>query len=241
MNKSTKRILAISDIHGCGKTFIKLINQIAFNKSDTLVIIGDLIDRGLNTKLLIDKILKLQKEGYNIIVTLGNHEDLMFKSVHSVETEHLWLVNGGLETLKSFGIDSYKELEPKYKTFFEGLPLKTEIDNYIFVHAGINNIQFKDPFLPNVVLYTRNWYEFLDRKWLGNRYIIHGHTPQTKEEIIKLFDLFETNRYLNIDGGCCYPANYRRKKEPEKPIELQKLYCVDLTNRKLYFQDNCEL
>lgn len=206
-----------------------------------MVIIGDLIDRGLNTKLLIDEILRLQQEGYNIICTLGNHEDLMFKSIDSNAAENLWLVNGGLETLMSFGIDSYKELDTKYKTFFESLPLKAEIENYIFVHAGINNIHFKDPFLPSVVLYARNWYEFIDKKWLGNRYIIHGHTPRTTEEIINQFDLFEQNRYLNIDSGCCYSFHYRRKNEPELILRLRKLCCIDLTNRKLYFEDNCEL
>src|SRR5690606_31259362 len=100
---------------------------------------------------------------------------------------------------------------------------------------------FKDPFLPSVVLYARNWYEFLDKAWLGNRYIIHGHTPCTEDEINKQFDLFENNRFLNIDAGCCYPSHYRRKNESDRVIKLQKLCCVDLTNRKLYFEDNCEL
>ena len=212
-----------------------------FNKNDTLVIIGDLIDRGLNTKLLVDEILKLQQGSYHIICTLGNHEELMFKSINSAESEIHWSINGGLETLMSFGINSYEELDQKYKTFFESLPLKAEIDNYIFVHAGINNIHFKDPFLPSVVLYARNWYEFLDKKWLGNRYIIHGHTPRTTEEIINQFELFETDRYLNIDGGCCYSFHYRRKNEPELILRLRKLCCIDLTNRKLYFEENCEI
>lgn len=206
-----------------------------------MVIIGDLIDRGLNTKLLVDEILRLQQEGYNIICMLGNHEDLMFKSVDSNAAENLWLVNGGLETLMSFGINSYEELDQKYKTFFESLILKAEIDNYIFVHAGINNIHFKDPFLPSVVLYARNWYEFIDRKWLGDRYIIHGHTPRTTKEITNQFELFETNRYLNIDAGCCYSFHYHRKNEPETILRLRKLCCLDLTNRKLYFEENCEL
>ena len=209
-----------------------------------MVIIGDLIDRGLNTKLLIDEILKLREEGFNIIVTLGNHEDLMFKGNDSLRAEDSWrLVNGGIETLKSFGVDSYKELDPKYKTFFESLPLKAEIENYIFVHAGINNIQFKDPFLPSIVLYARNWYKFIDRKWLGDRYIIHGHTPQFKDDIIKQFENFDANRYLNIDAGCCYTSTYtlHRKNEPDRAIKLQKLCCVDLSNRTLYFEDNCEV
>lgn len=206
-----------------------------------MVIIGDLIDRGLNTKLLVDEILKLQQEGYNIICTLGNHEDLMFKSVNSAESEVLWSINGGRETLMSFGRNSYNELDLKYKTFFENLPLKAEIENYIFVHAGINNIHFKDPFLPSVVLYARNWYEFIDRKWLGDRYIIHGHTPQFENDIICRFNEFEENRVLNIDAGCCYTFFYKKKGSNEPKKKLRKLCCVDLTNRKLYFENNCDV
>lgn len=237
------RILAISDIHGCGKTFIKLLQQVGFNKNDTLVIIGDLIDRGPNTKLLIDEIMKLQEEGFNIVCTIGNHEELMFRGAGSIRAEDNWrLNNGGIETLESFGVECYNDLDEKYKSFFMHLLLKAEIDKYIFVHAGINNIHFKDPYLPSVVLWTRNWYEFLDKDWLGDRYIIHGHVPQYYEDIINQFEHFETNRYLNIDAGCCYTSVYplHRKNEPERLVKLQKLCLVDLTNRKFYFEENCE-
>jgi calcineurin-like phosphoesterase family protein len=228
------RILAISDIHGCGKTFIKLLQQIKFNKTDKLYLLGDLIDRGANTKHLIDHILKLKNEGYLIEKLLGNHEELMMNSEKSDADLDRWIRNGGDKTLESFGVKTYNDLDIQYKLFFKSMQLKVEVDRYIFVHAGINNIQFKDPFLPSVVLWTRNWYEFLDYKWLGDRYIIHGHTPQFEQDIIKQFHEFEKNRILNIDAGCCYTKN-----QENKPV-FSKLCCIDLTNRKLYFEDNCE-
>ena len=125
----------------------------------------------------------------------------MFRSVNSFEAEDHWLINGGYDTIKSFGVANYKELPATYKSFFENMPIKVEIDNYIFVHA---------------------------------------HTACTEDEIIKQFEQFETNRYLNIDAGCCYPKSYRRKNNPEVEITLNKLCLVDLTNRKLYFENNCE-
>lgn len=164
----------------------------------------------------------------------------MFRSVNSFEAEDHWLINGGIDTIKSFGVANYKELPASYKSFFENMPIKVEIDNYIFVHAGINNIHFKDPFKQSVALWIRDWYDLLDREWLGDRYIIHGHTACTEDEITKQFELFGTNRYLNIDAGCCYPKSYRRKNNPEVEITLNKLCLVDLTNRKLYFENNCE-
>jgi Icc-related predicted phosphoesterase len=234
------RILAISDIHGCGKTFIKLLQQVAFNKTDRLYLLGDLIDRGANTKLLIDHILKLKEEGYLIEKLLGNHEDLMMKSGNSPEDLERWLKNGGDITLESFGVKSYDELEDQYKFFFKSMLLKAEVDEFIFVHAGINNLQFKDPFLPSVVLWTRNWYEFLDYKWLGNRYVIHGHTPQEIDKIETQFENFKENRVLNIDAGCCYTPEFIEKEYPNKNISLEKLCCVDLRNRKLFFENNID-
>lgn len=236
------RTLAISDIHGCGKTFIKLLQQIKFNKTDKLYLLGDLVDRGANTKLLIDHILKLKAEGYLIEKLMGNHEELMLNSVNSDSDQERWLRNGGRETLESFGVSNYNELEQQYKLFFKSMLLKAEVEDFIFIHAGINNLQFKDPFLPSVVLWTRNWYEFLDYKWLGNRYVIHGHTAQTQLDIETQFHNFEEKRVLNIDAGCCYTKAYLLKSENQNPKpELGKLCCVDLTNRKLYFEENCEL
>ncbi len=234
------RILAISDIHGCGKTFSTLLKSVSFDKTDTLVIIGDLVDRGKNTKFLIDEIIRLRTLEYNIIVTKGNHEDLMINSVNSEANKRNWKINGGIETLNSFGISCYREIPIKYKNFFETLPLKAETDNYIFVHAGINNVHFTDPFKESVVLWTKDWYDLLDRNWLGFRYIIHGHVPKIKEDIIKHFSDFDVNRYLNIDAGCVYDCNYFLRNNSDNDTAFGKLCIADLTNRKLYFEDNCD-
>ena len=141
----TERLFAISDIHGCYHTFIKLLDKIELKKSDRLVIIGDLIDRGTGSKQLIDEILKLQNEGFKILVTMGNHEDLMLESVQSQRKKDVWLINGGDETLKSFKASSYSELDEKYKEFFSSLPLYVGIGEFIFIHGGVDNSN-KDPF-----------------------------------------------------------------------------------------------
>jgi hypothetical protein len=77
---------------------------------------------------------------------------------------------------------------------------------------------------------------------LGNRYVIHGHTAQTQLDIEMQFHNFEEKWVLNIDAGCCYTKVYFSKSVNQNPkLKLGKLCCVDLTNRKLYFEGNCEL
>lgn len=220
------RILAISDIHGCYETFIKLLEKIHLKKSDRLVIIGDLIDRGTGSKQVIDKIIELQNDGFKILVTMGNHEDLMIESTKSTIKKDTWLFNGGDETLKSFNVSNYNELDNKYKDFFENLPLFVGIGKFIFIHGGVDTTN-ENPFHKKAALWSRSWRKTFDRKWLGDRYIISGHTPQPKHIIENQFSIFEEDRTLIIDGGCS-GFNLR--------TELGELCAVDLTNYKLYFQ-----
>jgi hypothetical protein len=78
------RILAIGDIHGCANTFHKLIfDEIKIRKSDTIYCIGDYIDRGPDSKAVIDLILDLRKKGYQLRTLRGNHEQLMLDSAKS--------------------------------------------------------------------------------------------------------------------------------------------------------------
>jgi serine/threonine protein phosphatase 1 len=221
-----ERLLAISDIHGCYETFVSLLNKIGFNKSDKLVIIGDLIDKGTGSKQLIDEIIKLQEDGFHILVTMGNHEDLMLESINSQHKKDTWRFKGGAETLKSFNVSAYDELENKYKIFFESLPLFVGVGKYIFIHGGVDTTN-ENPFHKKAALWSRTWRKTLNREWLGDRYIIAGHTPQPEHLIASQFSIFEEDRTLIIDGGC---SGFNLRPE------LGKLCAVDLTNKKLYFE-----
>ena len=77
-----ERIFAIGDIHGCSKTFKKLLlDKIKINKSDTIYCVGDYIDRGEDSKGVIDFILDLRAEGYTIHTLRGNHEQMLLDSI----------------------------------------------------------------------------------------------------------------------------------------------------------------
>jgi serine/threonine protein phosphatase 1 len=75
------------------------------------------------------------------------------------------------------------------------------------------------------MLWLRDWYATIDYTWLGDRYIVHGHTPIPRYTLEDQWNDFETLRVVNIDNGCVF----------DHP-EMGSLCAVDLTQRKLYFE-----
>jgi serine/threonine protein phosphatase 1 len=224
------RILAISDIHGCRDSFDALLAQIQLHKKDHLFLLGDFIDRGPNSKGVIDKIWQLQADGYAIHCLKGNHEQMSLDAFYHIEKSRFWLMHGGSQTLDSFGVDYVTDLPLKYRKWMEELPHFLTFESYIFVHAGLN-FEVGEP-LENQhsMLWIRDWYRDINYNWLGKRYIIHGHTPKSKQEIEEHFIPFEYERTLDIDAGCAF--NRRG---------MGHLCAVDLTNRKLFFQKRVDV
>ena len=193
------RVFAIGDVHGCSKTFRKLLtDQISIRKSDEVFCVGDYIDRGPDSKGVVDFILELRNEGFQIHTLRGNHEQLMLESTEDSESLKLWFENGGKSTLSSFGVSSYADLDLQYREFFEETQYYAIKDKFIFVHAGLDWYA-DDPFWNiDAMLWTRDTY--IDKRKLGDRVVVHGHTPLPKEVILK-----QTGPNINIDGGCVYP------------------------------------
>lgn len=194
-----KRIFAIGDIHGCPNTFKALLyEKLAIQKSDEIYCIGDYVDRGNDSKGVIDCIIDLRLQGYQVHTLRGNHEQMMLDSTINMENLVLWLTNGGEETLKSFGITSVAELPEKYLAFLHETKLFIATDKHIFVHAGLN-FRIDDPFTDEeAMLWTRD--EYFDKAKINNRVLIHGHTPISFKAILKQRN---TNRF-NIDNGCVF-------------------------------------
>src|SRR6056297_3454603 len=98
----SQKIYAFTDIHGCYDEFIDLIDdKINPDKEDVIVLLGDYIDRGPDSKKVIDKIIIMMRSGYNIIPLSGNHENLMLNTLSGNFDDYiLWMQNGGDMTLK---------------------------------------------------------------------------------------------------------------------------------------------
>jgi serine/threonine protein phosphatase 1 len=196
-----ERLLAIGDIHGCFNKLKALIEEkIVLRKQDKIVFIGDYIDRGNQSKEVVDFLIHLQEEKYEIILLMGNHEAMLLDALNDEESVSKWIQNGGNETLLSFGVNSLKSLNSKYIKFFKELKPYYSAGNFLFVHAGFND-SIENPFTDTYqMLWSRN--EIYNHPLLLNKIIIHGHTPITEKQCQQLIALKKTT--INIDTGCVY-------------------------------------
>ena len=212
------RIIAIGDIHGCCKTFKALLYKgIKLKKSDEVYCLGDYIDRGPDSKGVVDLILDLRKMGYKIHTLKGNHEQMMMYAELDKRNNENWMKNGGDITKESFSVTKFSKMEKKYRKFFNGTEMYIEKDNFIFVHAGLD-FSNEDIFENLDAMLWQRRMEVSEEKLRGRK-IIHGHTIKPLAEIV---DQLGTE-VINIDGGCVYKhiPNYGN------------LVAIDLTNNKI--------
>jgi serine/threonine protein phosphatase 1 len=194
-----QRIFIVGDIHGCSKTFKHLVTEsIKLKKSDKLYCLGDYIDRGNDSKGVIDLILQMRKNNYQVHTLRGNHEQMLLESMTNDKSLEHWLKNGGQETLNSFKIKSLAKLNPVYLDFIKRTKFFIKTKDFILVHAGLN-FTIGNPLADkDALLWIRNFN--VDKNYLEGKILIHGHTPKSREIIIS--QKFESP--INIDGGCVY-------------------------------------
>jgi len=211
------RIFAIGDIHGCLDELKRMINKLEnlkkpLTKKDEIVFVGDYIDRGPDSKGVIDYLIKLSKK-YKIMFIKGNHEQMMEDAIVNYIFERLWISNGGIQTIQSYGIDCFEfniDSFPKdHIEFINNTKLYYETEDYIFVHAGINQeLPFEKQ--KDYMLWVREEFISNDTKW--KRKVIFGHTVH-KEPLVM-------DNKIGIDTGCFYYG---------------KLTCVELPKEKFHY------
>lgn len=196
-----KRIIVISDIHGCYKELKKLIGMLESSgeyvkNTDTLIFLGDYIDRGPDSKKVISFVRELQNESENVIPLMGNHEKMCVD--YFEDGDSCWTFNGKRTTVSSYGSISALSDDVEW---MKSLPIYYENDKFIFVHAGIN---------PDVPLEENTSYDLLWERdgFLYNtsefdKKVIFGHTPSL---FYNESDLpYETiGGNIGIDTGCVF-------------------------------------
>jgi serine/threonine protein phosphatase 1 len=210
----------IPDIHGCLKTVTSLVNElIRPMRSDELYFLGDYVDRGPDSKGVIDLIRRMQKEGYNVTALKGNHEDFMVELYDAeMKSKNAWWHNfgnkkhkawldiGGKPTLSSFDVAHIRDIPPDYIEWMRSLPHFVELDRFVLVHAGLN-FRNEDPYEDLRSMLWLREYEIKPEK-IGGRRIIHGHVPvnmdlitqSIKNKIYKFIDL-DNGPYLSGKDG----------------------------------------
>ncbi|WP_033541012.1 metallophosphoesterase family protein [Planococcus sp. CAU13] len=219
-----KRTLVISDIHGELELFEELLREAGYNANeDQLILLGDYVDRGPDSKGVLERVIELKKHG--AIVLRGNHDNMMLAAVNDEPgAKERWARNGAIPTLKSYdpGIAGMafpdSDVFRDQVEFIRQMDYFHETDDYIFVHAGVQPgtpVEQTDP-------YTLMWIreEFYEA-YSGDKTVVFGHTPAfllrgTDNHAI----FFGDNNIIGIDGGAAYGG---------------QLNCLELPGRKSYF------
>jgi serine/threonine protein phosphatase 1 len=221
------RQIAISDIHGCARTFERLLFDVLdIQTSDHLFLLGDFINKGPDSKGVIDLIFQLEKDGFSCYCLRGNHEQYLIDALEDPNKEMEFLSRGGIETLQSFGVNSIHDIPEEYLEFIFNLGFYIELPEYLLIHAGLDFKQknlFSDEF---AMLNTRVMQ--VDPDKIGGRMIVHGHVPTPLIEIEK--SLGFKNHHVSIDAGCVYKHIHA----------LRHLVALELNTRELFVQQNID-
>lgn len=233
------RILCVGDLHGCANTVKSLIEtKVKPKDNDTLIFVGDYIDRGDKVFKTVEYMLELDKQ-FNCIFIKGNHEDMWINYLkHNSRIEEIgtFFGNGGKSTLDSYCeqiIDlsgdpmrpgnglHWNDLPKTHQDFYDNLKVCHEIDDFVFVHAGINpNFPLNDQHAYDM-MWIRDTFLYWPMEILKGKTIIHGHTPMAKHDLIKYNNKYKDR--INIDSGCVFG---------------EYLTCIDVRT-KIKFERKC--
>jgi serine/threonine protein phosphatase 1 len=214
---SPGRTFVIGDIHGCVEEVDRLLDALALGASDSVIFLGDYIDRGPSPKGVIDRLLRLRQEGPRCVFLKGNHED-MFLAFLGERGRYgdAFLFNGGRATLRSYGLDGESgdavaaRLPPAHLAFLRSLELRHQHGSFLCVHAGVVPTRPLEEQDEETLLWIRE--EFILSPHPFPFTVLFGHTPQ-REVIIDL------PYKIGLDTGLVY---------------WNKLSCFELEERQLF-------
>jgi len=193
----------IGDIHGCLRPLQRLLERIAPQPGDQVVFIGDYIDRGPQSREVVDYVLGLP---YRCVFLLGNHEKMLLDFLAGHD-EGIYLPNGGLATLESYGGD-FSNIPQAHLSFFESLRPMYETPEYLFVHAGLRPLVPLDKQeLDDLVWIRQEFIQFIGR---FPKPVVFGHTPLRHV-------LIQPDR-IGIDTGCVYGGKLTCLKLPSREV-----------------------
>ncbi len=202
MRNKKQRIFAIGDIHGMSDKLRDLLRRLPLSPEDRVVFLGDYINRGPDSKGVLDTLLAFRQEHPNTVFLMGNHEWLLLEYARTGENDHLRLLRiGGVEaTLESYdnapvrSLSDLSFLPPEHLEFLENLQLLHRQDGYLFIHAGVPHGQQPEDCRLDTLLFLRG--TFLTDPWQGEETIVFGHTPFETP--------FVAPHKIGIDTGAVY-------------------------------------
>lgn len=182
-------IYAIGDVHGMLDELKVLREKIMEHSKNrcgphTIVMLGDYIDRGPDSKGVMDYLMTEPFDGFEHVILRGNHEQMLCDALNNHNVD-MWLFNGGQETLQSFetvpGFAPDKKVFAPYVNWIKKLKVSHRINNFVFVHAGLNPDKAYEDNSHGDMMWIRGKFLNSDEEYLDRNnkpvMVIHGHTP----------------------------------------------------------------
>lgn len=191
------RIYTIGDIHGRLDLLSEMLGMIASDATDApelekhIVYLGDYVDRGMESREVLDVLVSDQPYGFEKSYLKGNHEDAMIQFLDGDNDGSMWLQFGGIATMASYGVylheDGSREerlmearemllarLPEDHLTFLRLLENSIGFGDYFFVHAGVRPGVALDAQTPQDMMWIRD--RFLNSGADHSKIVVHGHT-----------------------------------------------------------------
>jgi len=201
LREKNANTFVIGDIHGCHGPLLDLLKQANPNpESDRLIFLGDYINRGPESREVLEELIRLGNHFQHTIFLKGNHE-VMFLNFINGQEHDLFFSSGGIETLKSYGISNYWHPQPRtlfpkdHINFLENLLPYWADDNFIYVHAGIEvnkHLAQQDP----EWLYWASQDRFINSPTNLSRQVIFGHFAHPQPLVMR--------DKIGVDCGAVY-------------------------------------
>jgi serine/threonine protein phosphatase 1 len=202
-----RRVFAVGDIHGHDTELSILLNHLTLHHGasaeDLFVFIGDYIDRGLNSKQVLDRLIELRRAWPKTVFLLGNHEAMLLAYL-GLGGDHgeFYLQNGGKAFFESYGMDPFvplpeliSQIPGDHLEFVKGLELGVVLAEFLFVHAGIDPKRTLDDQSVSDVLWIRR--EFIDAPHSLGKTVVFGHTAFNQVHV-------QLPYRIGIDTGVAY-------------------------------------
>lgn len=191
------RTIAVGDIHGCSKALQALLDAIAPSREDRLVFLGDYVDRGPDSKGVIQCLLELQQRCQTVFL-LGNHE-IMFRGALRGLEPTLWMRQGGSQTVTSYG-GLLTSVPDAHREFLEKLLPFWETEQALFLHANyLPELPLEEQ--PEEVLFWEHLGDRFPAAHQSGKHVYCGHTPQARGNI----GFYE---YMTCLDTCCFGGGW---------------------------------
>ncbi len=200
------RTIAIGDVHGCAAALRSILDQIEPKPDDTVVMLGDCVDRGPDSRGVIEELLAL-KERCRLVPLLGNHEEMMLNFLDGRAQPDNWLLCGGQATMDSYlDADGRPSVPPAHVDFIRTWGDFWEGDAHFFVHGSYN---------PDQPLVGQRWHvwrwhslrESIPEPHASGKIAVVGHSSQKTGEILDVGHLVCIDTY-------CYGGGWLTALEP---------------------------